>query len=53
MRRLAARRTSECKIGHDALIDAMRVGDNSALSGLTEDLGQADHRHGGGCDDIA
>src|ERR1700730_12470593 len=34
------------EIGHQALIDAMGIDDDPALSGLSEDLGQAHNRHG-------
>jgi len=34
------------EIRHPALVDAVRVGDDSALGGLPEDLGQTHDRHG-------
>jgi hypothetical protein len=40
------------QIGHQALVDAMRVHDDPALNGLAEDLGQAHNRHGTRCDDV-
>ena len=40
------------EIGHQALVDAMRVGDDPALGGLAENLGQAHHRHGTRGDDV-
>ena len=40
------------EIGHQALIDAVRVGDDAALGGLAEDLGQTHDRHGTRGDDV-
>jgi hypothetical protein len=34
------------EIGHQALVDAMCIDDNPALGSLSEDLGQAEDRHG-------
>ena len=40
------------EIGHLPLVDAVRVGDDPALGGLAEDLGQPHDRHGSRCDDV-
>src|ERR1700730_15513276 len=40
------------EIGHQALVDAVRVGDDAALGSLAEDLSQAHDRHGTGSDDV-
>src|SRR6516165_2338120 len=41
------------EIGHQAVVDAMRIDDDPALGSLPEDLGQAHHRHGPRSDDVA
>src|SRR5262252_7791428 len=55
------RRINEIKIAaldrgqrrHQALIDAVRIDNDPALSGLAKDLGQAYNRHGARCDDVS
>jgi hypothetical protein len=41
------------EIGHQALVDPVRIDDDPALGGLPEDLGQAHDRHRGGRNDVA
>ena len=40
------------EIGHEALVDPVRAGDDPALGGLAEDLGQPHDRHRAGGDDV-
>ena len=40
------------EIGHQPLVDPMRVDDDPALGGLAEDLGQAHDRYGTRGDDV-
>src|SRR6516225_317134 len=40
------------KIGDQALVYAVRVGDNPTLGGLSEHFCKPNHRHGAGRDDV-
>ena len=40
------------EIGHQALVDAMRIDDDPALGSLSEDLGQVHDWNGTRCDDV-
>ena len=40
------------RLGHQALVDPVRVGDDPALGRLAEHLGQPDHRHRAARDDV-
>ena len=40
------------EVGNGALVDPVGAGDDPALRGLPEDLGQPHHGHGAGRDDV-